>query len=394
MSTDPLGDIRVLEIANWAAAPSAGAIMADLGADVIKVEAPSGDSIRGMMRQAAVPPEQNPDHSFQFMNRGKRSVALDLGSPEGAAAVRHIATTCDVVITNLVPERRKRFGLDVDDFLAVKPDLVIGLFSGYGEEGDESSRLGYDTTAFFARSGIQGSIPGPEGPARFRPGMGDHTSGLSLFGALMAGLRARDRTGEGQVVEATLLRTAMWTVAIDVVPAVADAKPANPRLRSETVNPMVEPFKCADGKWIQLTNPNPNVWDRFCASIRRPDLAEAPYDTPKGRFVRNAELMNELDREFATRARAAWGKLLDAGRITWAPINDTVEALNDPQVRATGAFEPIDHPTYGTFDTVASPFRMRTATSKVRGPAPGVGQHTAEVLAEVGMDPADIEALS
>ncbi|MCP3938906.1 MAG: CoA transferase [Actinomycetia bacterium] len=394
MTIDPLGGVRVLEIANWAAAPSAGAIMSDLGADVIKVEAPSGDGIRMKMRQAAVPPEENPDHSFQFINRGKRSVALDIGSPAGGEAARRLAATCDVVITNLVPDRRKRFGLDVEDLLGVKHDLVIALFSGYGEEGDEASRLGYDTTAFFARSGIQASIPGPEGPARFRPGMGDHTSGLALFGAIMTGLRVRDLTGEGQVVEATLLRTATWTLAIDLVPAVADGKPVTPRTRHETVSPLIEPFECADAHWLQLTNPDPHTWERFCAAIRRPDLNEPPYDTPQGRFANNSELIDQLIAEFKSRTRIAWGHLLDAGRITWAPINNTVEALNDPQVRATGAFEPIEHPRYGTFDTVASPFRVRTANAGVRGPAPDVGQHNREVLAEAGFSDSEIEVLS
>ena len=382
---DPLGGLRVLELANWAAAPCAAAIMADLGADVIKVEPPSGDSMRGRLRQAALGPDEvNPDHPFQFANRGKRSIALDLGTGEGAATAKRLAATCDVVITNLVPDRRARYGLDVDDLFAVKSDLVIGVFSGYGEEGEESSRLGYDTTAFFARSGLQGSIAGPDGgPPRFRPGQGDHTAGLALFGGVLAALRARDMTGEGQVVEGTLLRTATWTLAMDLATAAADGKPTVSRPRHQTVTPLIEPFECADGKWFQMSNPNPALWTSFCAAIERPDLDEPPFDSPVERFRRNGELMAELDRVFVERTRAEWGDALDRHGITWAPINDTVEAFNDPQVRATGAFEPVDHPTAGTFDTVAAPFRMRTATSRVRGPAPEIGQHTDEVLAEL-----------
>lgn len=382
---DPLGGVRVLELANWAAATSAAAIMADLGADVIKVEPPSGDSMRGTLRQAALPADAvNPDHPFQFANRGKRSVVLDLGDPDDAATARRLAATCDVVITNLVPERRRRYGLDIDDLFAAKADLVIGIFSGYGEEGDESSRLGYDTTAFFARSGLQGSIAGPdEGPPRFRAGQGDHTAGLALFGGVMAALRAHEQTGEGQVVEGTLLRTATWTLAMDLATAAADGRPAVSRRRHDTVTPLIEPFRCADGKWLQMANPNPALWASFCEAIERPDLTEAPYDTPMARFQLARQLMPILDEVFEQRTRAEWGARLDAHRITWAPINDTVEAYNDPQVRATGAFEPIEHPAAGTFDTVAAPFRLRTANSRVRGPAPDVGEHTREVLAEL-----------
>ena len=385
VSVDPLGGVRVLELANWAAATSAAAIMADLGAYVIKVEPPTGDSMRGTLRQAVLEPGvYNPDHAFQFANRGKRSVVLDVSSADGAATALKLAATCDVVITNLVPERRQRYGLDVDDFLAVKPDLVIGLFSGYGETGDESSRLGYDTTAFFARSGLQGSIPGPDGgPTRFRPGQGDHTSGLALFGGVMAALRARDVSGQGQVIEASLVRTATWTLAIDFAPAAADGRPVTLRRRQDTVSPLIEPFECADGAWLQLCNPDPRLWGRLCDALERPDLADGEFATPIDRFANGERLMGILDEVFAARTRSEWAEQLDAFGLTWAPINSVAEALVDPQVRAAGAFESIDHPIAGSFDTVAAPFRLHTATSKVRGPAPDIGQHTAEVLGEI-----------
>ena len=217
----PLEGIRVIEFANFAAAPSATAIMADLGAEVIKVEAIGGDPIRGLMKQAKVGEgEHNPDHPFQFINRGKKGIELNLDNPKGADIARRLIAECDVVVMNLLKERRERFGLDTDDLFKIKSDLVIGLLSGYGEVGEEVNRPGYDVTAFFSRSGVYGGGTAPGGPPpHARPGSGDHTTSLALFGALMTGLRSRDVTGDGQVVEASLLRTATWTISLDLVTA-------------------------------------------------------------------------------------------------------------------------------------------------------------------------------
>lgn len=392
----PLEGIRVLELANWAAVPCAGAIMADLGAEVIKIEPLTGDSMRGVMRQAAVAEgAHNPDHPFQFENRGKESVAVDLDSDTGGLLVKRIAATVDVVTTNLIPARRERFGLTAEDLLDVKPTLVVALFSGYGEEGEEISRLGYDTTAFFARGGAQGTILGAEGaPPRFRPGQGDHTAGLALFGAIMTGLRTRDITGEGQVVEASLLRSAVWTMAMDVATSAGDGKPARPRHRLETVSPLIEPYECADGRWLQLAMPMERFWEPFCNAIGRTDfVGHANYGTPAGRFENNSRLMAEIDTIFATRTREQWAQILDEHGLTWAPVSNTAEVLADPAVRASGAIDSIHHPLAGTFDTVAAPFRLHTATAGVKGPAPEVGEHTRTVLASIGLDELAIDRL-
>ena len=392
----PLQDIRVLELANWAAAPSAGAMMADLGAEVIKVEPLSGDSMRGILRQAVLPEgAHNPDHPFQFANRGKKSIAVDLDDESGAALVRRIAATVDVVITNLVPSRRERFGITPEHLLEVKPTLVVGTFSGYGDVGEDTSRLGFDTTAFFAQGGPQGTIIGPDGaPPRFRPGQGDFTAGLALFGAILAALRARDLTGEGQVVEASLLRTAVWTMAADIATTAGDGRPTKARKRTDTVTPLIEPFMCSDGKWVQFAMPIGNAWSRFCTAIDRPDFIEhEQYGTAAGRYRSNTVLMAELDDVFAAKTRAEWAPIFDEHRLTWAPVNNTAEVLADPAVRATGAIEQIDHPLAGPFDTVAAPFRMHTAESKVRGPAPETGEHTVEVLLALGLDDGAIQAL-
>jgi crotonobetainyl-CoA:carnitine CoA-transferase CaiB-like acyl-CoA transferase len=383
--TAPLDGVLVVEFANFAAAPSAAAVMADLGADVIKVEAIGGDPIRGLMKQAKMPEgEVNPDHPFQFINRGKRSIELNLDDPAGVEIAHCLVARADIVITNLLPERRRRFGLDVDDLHAVKADLVIGLLSGYGEQGDEIDRPGYDVTAFFSRSGLYGGMTPPGGaPPHARPGQGDHTTAIALFGGLMAALRARDLTGEGQVVETSLLRTATFTISMDLCTALVDGRPLHERPRERGLSVMLEAFRCADGRWIHFAMPDMrDAWPRFCAALDRPDLAaDEELATAKGRYQHHARLMGTLDESIGAEPLDHWAPRLDEHRCVWAPINDAATAVTDPQVRATGAFEEIHHPTAGTFETVAAPFRMPLNDEVgVRGPAPERGQHTTEIL--------------
>jgi crotonobetainyl-CoA:carnitine CoA-transferase CaiB-like acyl-CoA transferase len=383
--TSPLDGIRVVEIASFAAAPTAAAIMADLGADVIKVEAVGGDPIRGLMKQAKVGEgEFNPDHPFQFINRGKRSIELNLDDPAGTDIAHRLCAVADVVILNMLPDRRKRFNVDVDDLLAIKSDLVIGLLSGYGEQGEEMDRPGYDVTAFFARSGLYGGMTPPGGvPPHARPGQGDHTTSLAFFGGLMAGLRGRDLTGEGQVVETSLLRTAAFTIGVDLSTALIDGRPNPERPREQGISAMLEAFQCSDGRWIQFAMPDRRgAWQQFCVALEREDLIDHEnYETGRLRYRHMAPLIAALDETIGSKPYDYWVPRLDECNCIWAPINDAATAVADPQIRATGAFETIDHPTAGTFETVAAPFRMPLNDEVgARGPAPELGEHSEELL--------------
>jgi crotonobetainyl-CoA:carnitine CoA-transferase CaiB-like acyl-CoA transferase len=292
---------------------------------------------------------------------------------------------CDVVITNLLPARRRRYGLEVADLHALKPDLVIGLLTGYGEQGDEIDRPGYDLTAFFSRGGLVGITPDPAaGPFKARPGQGDHTAGLALFGGVMAALRTRDQGGGGQVVEVSLLRTATWTAAFDLVTAVVDGRSITPRGRESSLSPLMEAFLCADGRWIQLAMADPATgWAPFCRAIGRPDLIDHDtFSTPKGRYDNMRQLIELLDGIFLTQDLAVWGRHLDDAGCVWAPVNRPTDVVVDPQVRASGAFEVVDHPD-GSFETVAAPFRMPNADARVRGHFAGRGADTTAVLTSI-----------
>lgn len=391
-----LDDITVLEVANWIAAPSCGALMADMGADVIKVEPLGGDGMRGKLRQPV--PANGMEHAdvpFQLDNRGKRSLAVDLSNPEGSALVRELAATADVVVTNLLPGRLARYGLAPDQLMAEHPALVYALVTGYGSTGPDADRSAFDLTAFFGRGGVMSLVGEPGDPAHaFRPGQGDHPTGLALLSAVLAALRVRDRTGEGQVVETALMRTAAWSIACDVSAALVDRTQPNRRGRTEPFSPLNTRFQCGDGAWINLSTSDQRLWGRFCQAIGRPDLAEHErYATPVDRFRNGTELMAVLDAHFASQPYEHWAPRLDESGVVWAKVAELPELVEDPQARAIGMFAEVHDPEAGTFETLAAPFTLSASEVSVRGPAPKVGQHSVEVLAEHGVDAARIAAL-
>ena len=395
--TGALDDITVLELANWVAGPSAAAIMADMGARVVKVEPLAGDSMRNRLRQPVLPDDApRTDFPFHLDNRGKRSVAVDLADEQGGQLVRDLAGEADVVVTNLLPGRLERFGLGPDQLLAEHPSLIYALVTGYGSTGDDADKIGFDLTAFFGRGGIMSLIGEPDDPPHaFRPGQGDHVTGLALLSAILAALRVRDRTGEGQVVETALMRTAAWTIGCDVSVALVDGLHPNRRARNQAISPLMTRYRCADGVWVNLAAFDPSLWGRFCEAIDRPDLAtDERFATPAARFQNNEELIGLVDEEFATRPFDEWAPRLDASGVIWARVSGMADLVGDPQAEAMGMYTEIDHPVAGPFRTMTTPFSMSGTPPEVRGPGPEIGEHTREVLAEMGIDADRIAALA
>lgn len=391
-----LDDITVLEVANWVAAPSCGALLADMGADVTKVEPLGGDGMRGKLRQAAVP-EGRPttDIPFQLDNRGKRSIAVDLNDERGRALVLEVAGQVDVMITNLLPERLARYGLAPEQVRAANPGLVYGLVTGYGSTGDDADRIAFDLTAFFGRGGIANLIGDPDQPPpAFRPGQGDHPTGLALLSGILAALRVRDRTGEGQVVETALMRTAAWTIGCDVSVALVDRQQPEKRSRRQALGAMNTSYRTADGEWLLLSAQDQRLWGRFCVAIDQPGLgADERYATPVDRYRHREELVRLLDDIFAAEPASHWAPRLDRSGIVWAIAASLPELVDDPQARAIGMFAAVDHPVAGRFETLAAPFTLSASEVAVRGPAPDVGQHTGEVLRRFGVAEERIAAL-
>ncbi|HJM75171.1 MAG TPA: CoA transferase [Dehalococcoidia bacterium] len=394
----PLSGIRVVEVSNWLAAPSAAALMADLGADVVKIEPPSGDAFRHFnMRSVGYDYDFATNPAFELDNRGKQSIVVALDRPGGPELVKRLAADADIFITNLVQHRRERYGLTVENVHAVNDGLVYVSFSGYGTDGPDADRAGFDYAAFWARSGIMGLMgEPPSSPPICRPGQGDQATALNLLASTLAALRLRDQTGEGQVVDVTLLGTGMWTIGPDLS-AVLQAHQQPPRhQRTQPANPIWNPYQCSDGRWLLLVMPQPDrYWPAFCEMVERPAWVSDPrYDTLERRAEHSEELTKEIDAIFASAELEAWAQRLDAAGVIWAPVVELPEVVDDPTVRSLGSFVEIEHPQFGSYETLATPFNIRGVDISPRGPAPGLGEHTQSVLEALGLDSEELAELA
>lgn len=393
----PLSHIRVVEIGSFIAVPAAAALLADLGADVIKVEVPSGDLLRtGTPRSAGFSRRGfHVSPSFEMSNRGKRSITLDLKRPAARAALMRIVDGADVVMTNLLPDRQRRFGVDAASLRATRRALVFAAVSGYGGGGAEANRPAFDFAAFWARTGMMDIMhdAGQE-PAWQRGGIGDHASALSLVCAILAALRVRDATGEGQDVEVSLMHTGFYLLGSDVSMSLVSGE--NPRRhdRAHAANPLWNQYRTRDDRWVYLAMAESNrYFAPLCMQIGRPDLAtDARFVDAPARFRNSEALVAVLGSVFVERTLAEWEARLDPAAIIWAPVRTVAEAVNDPQAAATGAFPIVDHPTQGRFRTVAPPMRMSRHAMPCDRPAPDLGADSKDILAEAGLDPDEIQA--
>ncbi len=393
----PLEDITIVEIDNYMAAPSAGAILADLGARVIKVEPLTGDPMRGISRPAKVDGAlKGYDFGFDVDNRGKLSIAVALDKPEGLEIVRGLLRNAQVLLCNLLPHRQQRFGLDAESLKAVNPTLVHATLTGYGMDGPDALRPGYDVTAFFGRSGLYDAMrEGDDGDVPMaRPAQGDHTTGLALVGGILAALRLAERSGEGQVIETSLYESAIWTQASDFGVTAVDGAPVRRRARHNMLTPMANRYPCGDGKWIVLNTMGGDAFDRFCKAVDRMAwLADERFADASSRYRNMPALVAAMDKVLLTKSRDEWGEIFDAAGLVWGPVLTLDEVAADPQAHAIDMFPEIEHPELGRYRTVRAPLRIHGAQIRPQGPAPAVGQHTRSVLTAAGMSDAEIDAL-
>ncbi len=376
-----LDGIRVIEIANWAAAPSAGVLLAEQGAEVIKIEPPAGDSMRGLMQQARVDIDPPIDHAFQFSNRDKLSVAIALNTDRGRELAHELIASADIVLMNLIRGRRERLGLTAEEIREKNPSVVVGILTGFGEVGPDAERPGYDLTSFFARSGLSASVGGYDGrPPRWRAAQGDHVAGLSLYAGLVTALLHRSTTGEGSVVETSLLQSAAWSNAFDLTRSAAEDRPSRAKDRYGSVNVASEAFLCADGKYVQLSLAEPTKgWRIMCEVLGLGDLEhDDRYDSTMKRFHQMSELIDLFDVEMAKHdSREVVDKITELGGVA-AVVMQSHEVVVDPQSIAVGMLRPVDVQDT-TIEVVNSPFSVRQHADRLASsPAQGIGQPGAD----------------
>lgn len=385
----PLEGIRVLEVAMYGFVPSAGAVLAEWGAEVAKVEhAVTGDPQRGLRQTGMLRVEGDPNPNIEHANRGKRSIGLDISVPEGKEVLYELARRSDVFLTSFLPAHRKKFGIDVDDIRTVNPKIVYARGSALGPRGAESEKGGYDMTAFWCRAGTAATItpagmPGmiaPPGPA-----YGDTISGTNLAGGIAAALLKRERTGEPSVVDVSLLGSGLWSLGHTV----ALTNHLHQRLESPPPgvhgapnNPLVGLYTTSDGRYISFVMMQPTkFWADVCRHVDLPELADDPrFDTAENIAANTADAVELLTKAIATRTLAEWTERFATLAGPWAPVQDTLQAADDAQIRANEYIVRA-----GELELVANPVQFDVAAPQT-GPAPGFAEQTDEILMELGLD--------
>ena len=373
----PLQGVKVIEMGVWVAGAAATRLMADWGADVIKVQPPTGDPQRfvfgalGVADQTGVPP-------FEIDNRGKRSVVLDLRHEDDLQKMFALLEEADVFVSNVRPAGLARMGLDPDSLTKRFPRLIYGQLTGYGTTGPDVDKAGYDIGAFWSRTGLAHTTVAPdELPPAIRSGQGDHTTGLSMAAGVMAALFDRERTGNGRVVSTSLLRTGIYTLGWDVGVYLRFGKRQSTKSSRKNPAPQMNCYRCADGRAFWLLGMEADRhFPGLLKAIGREELAQVEnFKNARSRSINAGEFTAVLDEHFATRDYAYWTARFDENDVWWAPLNSIPEAVADPQVIASGAFvDMTPQPNEAPYRAVNSPVDFSGYSPKY-GPVPNLGEH-------------------
>ena len=388
MTAGPMEGIRVLEVAMYGFVPSAGAVLADWGADVIKVEhAVTGDPQRGLRQTGSYVIEGDPNPNIEHANRGKRSIGLDIARPGGKEVLYDLARHSDVFLTNFLPSSRRKLGIDVDDIRAVNPRIIYARGSALGPRGAEADRGGYDMTAFWCRGTSAASLtpPNVEGLINPPPAYGDTISGTNLAGGIAAALLKRERTGEPSVVDVSLLGSGLWAMghALAVSLHLGRSWVAPPvGSHGAQNNPLSGLYRTADDRYLSFVMLQPGkFWADVCRHIDRPELAEDPrFATVEQLTANTGAAVKLLQEVIATRTLAEWAERFATLAGPWAPVQDTLQAGHDPQVRANEYILPA-----GELELVSNPVQFDVTAPRLKA-APEFAAQSEEILLELGLD--------
>ncbi len=397
-SVDVFGGVRVVELAQWVFVPVAGALLGDWGAEVIKVEHPEGgDGYRGLVLPGAGSSSVN--YAMEMVNRNKKSVAIDLKSEDGRRVLLQLIETADVFLTNFLPAVLDRLGLGVDALRAVNPRLIYARGHGYGVRGPDADTPAYDSTSFWARGAIEETLA-PQGlpePVPQRGALGDRYAGTQLAFGVAGALYRQARTGEGSVVDVSLIGTALWMIGSDVLSQMQGAYRQSPELgrpRTWLINPLAANYQCADGRWLMICClQGDKYWRDVCRVLGREDLlADERFAGQQGRADHSGALIPELEAAFAAQPLDAWRSPLDAARIPWGPYQRVDELLDDPAVVANGYVGTATRADGTTFPLPAGAVQFDEQPAALAA-CPSLGEHTDSVLESLGYSWDDVVGL-
>ena len=390
-----LEGIRVVEVSTWVAAPVCGVLLAEFGADVIRVEPLQGDPVRGLLPRGSSNIEAF-NWWWEMWNRSKRGMALDLATPEAREIVHRLTAQSDIFLTNLRPNVLERAELDYQRLCEISPRIIYAHITGYGAKGRETERPSFDALAYWTRGGFPSVLGEPDSPPVALEGaMGDHpTGGLALAGIVLA-LYVRERTGVGQKVDVSLLGSGCWVNGVDLQWALALGSNPPRFSRRQAINPLSNSYQARCGRWLRLCMmESDRYWPAFCKALGRPDLESDPrFGSHFQRAANREVLISLLEETIASKDRDEWAPLFDEYKLPWDPVQTMTEVAQDPCVLANDYITEYEHFSGRRVKSLASPIQLGETPAGVRHGAPEHGQHNEEILLELGFSWDDIERL-
>ncbi|MBH81505.1 MAG: hypothetical protein CMQ49_13445 [Gammaproteobacteria bacterium] len=383
-------DLKVVDAASFLAGPGAATVLGDYGADVIKIEALQGDGYRTLKGSHPI------DYNWQLTSRNKRSVALNLDEADGRGVLHRLVQDADVVVVNYVGSQLARFGLEYETLKALNHRLVYAHLTGFGTKGPDASKRGFDSTAWWARSGMMEMVREPgQQPLMGIPGFGDHSSAMALFGAIMMGLYRRERTGEGGYVATSLAANGAWANGMSLQGVIAGFDLAEKRQQKGWLNPFSSVYPTSDGRHVLLTIINPDrEWPLLCAALGHDEWLDDPrFATLRDLFRNRADLISAVASVTGQLTLDDLCVRLDQARVTYEVVRRMSEVVQDEQLFANDILVRTgsDDPSYPV--TIANPVTVAGEGKRSSGPAPAVGAHSVEVLKEHGFSGDQIDEL-
>jgi crotonobetainyl-CoA:carnitine CoA-transferase CaiB-like acyl-CoA transferase len=383
--------VKVVDFASYIAGPSAAVILSDFGADVIKVEPPSGDAWRNGHRVPQQPQAKDP-YQWHLANRNKRGMALDLKSPSAQPIVEKLVTWADVLILNTPHRARKRLKLEYEDVTQWNPRLIYADLTGFGEKGPDAELPGFDITSYWARSGLLSMTRDAGAPPTWPvAGSGDNATAVGLYSAIVTALYRRERTGKGSYVTTSLLAEGVWSASVSIQAALSGATFYGLHDRRHPVHAALNVYRAADDTWFVLIVSYDKLVPVAKAIGRADLLTDARFSDPAKLVANMPQLTAILDEVFAAQPMAHWYEIFTGLNVTFGAVRNPQEVINDPQLRANDIVVPLEGAGGQMTSTISSPIQVRGVSKVAARRAPEIGEHNEQILRELGFDPKTIE---